>query len=187
MSASFIPSMLEKGNIDLVLSKPLSRTKIILGKFVSVVTLSFLIISFLILIIWLIISLKSNVWHFDFLISIVWFTFIFAILYSLEMYIGLISQSTILSLLITLFVLFPVTALLSVRENIVFSFLQSESIKFIFNFVYYIFPKPWDLREMCVNMIEGFTIESWWPVISSGLFMFVMLSLSIYYFSKKDY
>ena len=31
--SSFIPSMLEKGNIDLLLSKPISRAKIILGKF----------------------------------------------------------------------------------------------------------------------------------------------------------
>lgn len=187
MSASFIPSILEKGNIDVLLSKPISRAKIIIGKFISVVVLAFLIITFLISIIWLMVSLKSGVWHFQFLVSILWFTFIFAILYSLEMLVGLISQSTILSLIITLSIFFPITALLSVKETLVFNFLKNDSIKFIFNFIYYIFPKPWDIRETCVDMIEGLSIQSWWPVITSAIFMLAMIYLSIFYFSKKDY
>ena len=32
-SASFVPVMLEKGNIDLLLSKPVSRSQLILGKY----------------------------------------------------------------------------------------------------------------------------------------------------------
>lgn len=187
MSASFIPTILEKGNIDLLLSKPISRKKIVLGKFISVVFLAFIIISLLVSVIWFIISIKTNIWYFPFLTAIIWFTFIFALMYSFELFIGFVSQSTILSLLLTLFLLFPVTALLSVRETMVFSFVKNETIKFVFNFIFYLLPKPWDIRELCINMIEGIAIESWWPVISSGIFMLVMLSLSVYYFSKKDY
>lgn len=187
MTASFIPAMLEKGNIDLLLSKPISRKKIILGKFISVVFLAFIIISILISVIWLIISMKTGIWHFKFLYSIFWFTFIFAVLYSFELFIGLISQSTILSLLLSLFLLFPVTALLSIRESMVFNFIKNDAIKFVFNFVYYILPKPWDVREEVISIIEGTAVQSAWPSISSALFMLVMLSVSIYYFSKKDY
>ncbi|MBS1550675.1 MAG: ABC transporter permease subunit [Bacteroidetes bacterium] len=187
MSASFIPTILEKGNIDLLLSKPISRKKIVLGKFISVVFLAFIIISLLVSVIWFIISIKTNIWYFPFLTAIIWFTFIFALMYSFELFIGFVSQSTILSLLLTLFLLFPVTALLSVRETMVFSFVKNETIKFVFNFIFYLLPKPWDIRELCINMIEGIAIDSWWPVISSGIFMLVMLSLSVYYFSKKDY
>ncbi len=32
-SSSFVPLMLEKGNIDLLLSKPISRTQLLLGKY----------------------------------------------------------------------------------------------------------------------------------------------------------
>ncbi len=46
--SSFIPSMLEKGNIDLLLSKPVSRTKIILAKFSGGVFLIFLSLLYLI-------------------------------------------------------------------------------------------------------------------------------------------
>lgn len=186
LSASFIPSMLEKGNIDVLLSKPISRVNIIIGKFISVVFFSFLIISMLIFVMWLMVSVKSGVWHFSFLQAIIWFTLIFAVLYSLVLLTGVLTQSTVLSIIINLLVLFPITGLLSNRETF-YGFLSSGAVQGILNFFYYIFPKPWDLREMCVILISGGTIESWQPLITSVLFMLAMLSISIYYFSKKDY
>jgi ABC-2 type transport system permease protein len=187
LSSSFIPSMLEKGSVDVLLSKPISRVNIIIGKYISVVLFAFLIIAFLISLIWLMISIKSGIWHFSYLQSIIWFTLIFAVLYSLVLLTGVLTQSTVLSIIINLLLLFPVTGLLAVRESLMLGFLSSDIAKGVINFFYYIFPKPWDLREMCVILISGGTIESWQPLITSVLFMLAMLSISIYYFSKKDY
>lgn len=186
LSASFIPSMLEKGNIDVLLSKPISRIHIIIAKFISVVFFAFIIIAFLISLIWLMVSIKSGIWHFAFLQSIIWFTLIFAVLYSLVLLTGVLTQSTVLSIIINLLILFPITGLLSNRESF-YGFLSSGAIQGVLNFFYYIFPKPWDLRQMCEILISGGTIESWQPLITSILFMLAMLSISIYYFSKKDY
>lgn len=186
-SASYIPSMLEKGSIDVLLSKPVSRSKIIIAKFLSVVFLAFIILTFLILLIWLMISIKTGIWHFPFLTSILWFTLIFAILYSFQMLLGVITQSSILSLVINLFILFPVSAVLSVRELTIFTLVDSGFAKFIVNFLYYILPKAWDIREICVNLILGVSVESYQAVITSVLFMFTMISFSVLYFSKKDY
>ena len=72
--ASFIPSMLEKGNIDLLLSKPVSRTKIILAKFSGGVLLIFLSLIYLIGFVWLILSLKSGYWNITFLYSCLLYT-----------------------------------------------------------------------------------------------------------------
>jgi len=186
-SASYIPSMLEKGSIDVLLSKPVSRPKIIIAKFLSVVFLAFIILSFLILLIWIMVSARSGIWHFPFLTSILWFTLIFAILYSFQMFLGLVTQNTIISLAINLFILFPISAVLAVREQTIFTLVDSGFVKFIVDFLYYILPKAWDLREMCVNLILGYGVESYQPLITSVLFMFTVISLSVYYFSKKDY
>lgn len=186
LSASFIPSMLEKGNIDVLLSKPISRVNIIIGKFLSVILFAFLIIAMLIIVMWLMISIKSGVWHFSYLQAIIWFTFIFAVLYSLVLLVGVLTQSTVLSIIINLLILFPITGLLAQRETF-YGFLSGGVIQGILNFFYYIFPKPWDLREMSAIMISGGTIDSWQPLITSLLFLLAMLSISIYYFSKKDY
>lgn len=186
LTSSFIPAMLDKGNIELLLSKPITRTNIILGKFLAVNLFIFSILVYLVGIMWLMISLKSGVWHFPFLYSVLWFTFIFAVIYSLIILIGLLTQSTILSILINLILLFPITGILSTRE-VIFGFVHNDITKFIINFFYYVLPKPWDIREICVNTIDGSAVDSWQPVITSLLFCLTALGCSIYYFSKKDY
>jgi ABC-2 type transport system permease protein len=185
--SSFIPSMLEKGNIDLIISKPISRTNIIIGKFISTVAIVFVILTYLVGCIWLIVSLKTGVWHFPFLYSIIGFTFIFAVLYSLILLVGLISQNTIISILVNLLLFFPITGILSTRETTIYTFVSNDTVKFIINFFYYILPKPWDMHDMVLKIIAGQSVESWQPVITSAIFMLTMLTLSIYYFKKKDY
>lgn len=184
--SSFIPSMLEKGNIDLIISKPISRTNIILGKFISTVIIVFFILTYLIGCIWLIVSLKTGIWHFPFLYSIIGFTFIFAVLYSLILLIGLISQSTIITILVNLLLFFPITGILSTREQI-YTFVTNGAVKGVIDFFYYILPKPWDMHDMILKLIAGEQIASWQPLITSTIFMLTMITLSIYYFSKKDY
>lgn len=61
-TASFIPSMLEKGTIDLLISKPISRPMILISKYLGAVLFVFLSMVFLMGSIWLILSLKSGYW-----------------------------------------------------------------------------------------------------------------------------
>jgi len=185
--SSFIPSMLEKGNIDLLLSKPVSRAEILLGKFFGGVLLIFFSLLYLIGIVWLILSSKSGFWHFPFLYSILWLTLSFAIIYSLIMFIGLISNSTILSIIISLFLVFVLCPILYFREETIFSLVNNEAARFIINFFYYVLPKPTDINQITSDMITGTPVKSYMPVFSSILFMLAALSASIFYFKKKDY
>ncbi|MEO6695560.1 MAG: ABC transporter permease subunit [Ignavibacteria bacterium] len=184
--SSFIPSMLEKGNIDLLLSKPVSRSKIIIAKFTGSVLLIFISLVYLIGFVWLILSIKSGYWHFPFLLSIFWLTLSFAVVFSFTLLVGLISQSSILSVLLSIFLLI-VTKILSIREVAIFSFVENEPVRFIINFFYYILPKPSDINSIAENIIKQLPVESYMPVISSVLFMLAALSVSIIYFKKKDY
>ena len=192
LSSSFIPSLLQKGNIELTLSKPVSRTNIILGRFIGGVILVFIALTYLITLIWLIISAKSGVWHFAFLLSIIWYTLIFAVLYSLIILTGLITKSTVMTLIINVLIFFPFTSILAVKDDIM-QVASNKVIAFILNFIYYIFPKPWDMRSLCNDIIGGTLNTSagffyvYQPLITSLIFMLVCLSLSVYYFDKKDY
>lgn len=192
MTSSFIPSMLDKGTVELILSKPVSRSEIILGKYAGGVLIVFAALTYLITIIWLIISFKTGVWHFSFLASILWYTFIFAVLYSLIIFTALVTKSTVLTLIFNMFLLFPITGLLSLREG-VYSLINNKAVEFVLDFIYYLLPKPWDLRTMAVEIIEGkFSaaqgiLVAYQPLITSVIFIITILSLSIYYFNKKDY
>lgn len=201
-TASFIPSMLEKGTIDLLISKPISRPMILLSKFIGAVLFVFLSMVFLLGSIWIILSAKSGFWDPTFLISILWITLAFAVMYSIIVLAGLTTQSTIVAILISFFLIFVLCPLLSIREAVIYSFVTNDTVKFVFDFLYYVFPKPGEFRDITnamilgepINMWKGtvnpeagtFTI-AWMSPISSVLFCIVTMAYSIYYFSKKDY
>jgi ABC-2 type transport system permease protein len=191
ITSSFVPDMLKKGHIDLLLSKPISRTKIVFGHFLAATLLVLFSFTFLLGSIWILISAKTGYWNVSFLYSIVWFTLIFAILYSAVLLIGLLSRSTILTIIINMLMFFPTTFLLylantyfqSDQKGIVFGAVAESLLKFF----YHILPKAWDLQDVCVLYVKQEPVLNSMPIISSLLFMCVMLSLSIWYFNKKDY
>lgn len=189
--SSFIPSMLQKGHIDLLLSKPISRTKIVLGHLLAGTIFAFLSSLLLLGIIWLIVSSKTGVWHIPFLYSILWFTLIFLVMYSFVILIGFLTKNTILSILINLILFFPISWIFYLLNFVTKKGEQFFSLgavtEFIIKFFYYILPKPWDLADLCENSIKGEALSSIQPVISSVLFIGVMISLSIWYFNRKDY
>lgn len=201
-TASFIPSMLEKGTIDLLISKPISRMNILLSKYAGAVLFMFISMVFLLGSIWLILSAKSGYWGTGFLISILLITLAFAVMYSINIIIGLTTQSTIISILVNFFMIFVLCPILSIREGLIFTFVQNSSVQFVFNFFYWIFPKPGEIKDIATSIITegkidfwttsmnvetGTFIPSWMSLISSVLFCITLVSYSIYYFSKKDY
>ena len=184
-AASFIPSMVSKGNIDLILSKPLSRFKILFSKYTGGVLFIFISFTFLIGLVWLVLSAKFGVWNFKFLITIVSWTISFAIIYSFVLFIGLITESAVVSILAGIF-LCIFSMILSIKEAI-FTFVTNGTSQFIINFFYYIVPKPLQVNAINSQIFSSQTVESWEPLITSLLFCIVIISYSVYYFSRKDY
>ncbi|MFA7360699.1 MAG: ABC transporter permease subunit [Candidatus Kapaibacterium sp.] len=191
ITSSFIPDMLKKGHIDLLLSKPISRTKILIGHFIAATLIVLIAFTFLMGAIWILVSVKTGFWNPAFLYSILWFTLIFSVLYSGVMLIGVLSRSTILSIIINMLLFFPLSFLLylantyfqSDEKSIVFGPVAESLLKFF----YQIFPKPWDMQDMTVSFVSQNAVANYMPLISSLLFMTIMLVLSIWYFNKKDY
>jgi ABC-2 type transport system permease protein len=191
ITSSFIPDMLKKGHIDLLLSKPISRTKIIIGHFIAASLIVLVAFTFLMGAIWLLVSAKTGLWNPSFLYSILWFTLIFSVIYSSVMLIGILSRSTILTIIINMLLFFPLSFLLylantyfqSDEKSIVFGPVAESLLKFF----YQILPKPWDMQDMTVSFVTQNAVANYMPLISSLLFMTIMLVLSIWYFNKKDY
>ena len=100
-SAGLIPSVLEPGRIELLLSKPVSRTHILLGRFAGNVLVVSCNVIFLVLGIWTILGIKTGIWSPTFLISIATTVFAFAVLLSVVVLIGVLFESTALSTMVT--------------------------------------------------------------------------------------
>src|ERR1700722_16836116 len=87
-SSGLVPSILEPGRIELLLSKPLSRTHILLGRFAGNVLVVLLNTAFLVLGVWTILGVKTGIWSPSFLIAIPPPTFICAALLAVVVLIG---------------------------------------------------------------------------------------------------
>src|SRR5258708_7372567 len=70
-SSGLIPSVLEPGRIELLLSKPISRTHILLGRYAGNVLVVSCNITYLVLGVWLIFGFKTRILEGGFLIPVV--------------------------------------------------------------------------------------------------------------------
>ncbi len=184
-TAGFIPSMLEKGNIDILLSKPVTRSEIILGKFFGGVLIVFLNIAYLVIGIWFITAIKFSYWDFTFLNTAVFITFTFAVLYAMTILTGILTKSSVLGMMASYLIFLFVSPILTMRED----FLENagDIVKYILNGLYYIIPKTAELGAISVGFAAGNEILDYQPIISSFLFMTGMIILSIIIFNRKDY
>lgn len=101
ITAFFIPNMLRKGTIDLLLVKPIHRWALLCYKYLGGLTFIFLNTAVAIGGIWLVLGLRSGVWANGFLFIIFGITYYFAILYAVSTLFGVMTQSAVVSILVT--------------------------------------------------------------------------------------
>lgn len=187
-SASFVPHMLEKGNIDLLLSKPISRLQLLMGKYFGGLLVVFINVAFLVIGIWLVISLRFSIFSFAFLNIILSVTFTFAVLYSLIVLFGVITQGSILGMMSAYFIFLILSPVLYAAKTQFYDAITSGFLRSIIDFLYYIIPKTSELiGKLTINLAVGEGIVDWQPVLTSLAFAVTTMSYAIFIFHKKDF
>ncbi len=187
-SASFIPVMLEKGNIDLLLSKPISRTQLLLGKYFGVVLFVFLNILVFVVGVWLIISIKFGYWDASFLTLAFVITFAFAVLYALILLFGVITKNSVLGMMIAYLIFLIISPLLFLYKEKLNEFVTSEIVDKTLDGLYFIVPQTAELMgKIMIDLAMGRGVTDFQPIITSFLFLIFVLGISIYLFRKKDF
>ena len=101
ITAFFIPNMLRKGSVDLLISKPIGRTQLLVYKYVGGLTFVFLLSAFTVGGIWLALAVRSGYWNPDFLWAIPILTFTFAVLYAMSTLVAVVTRSAVAAMLLT--------------------------------------------------------------------------------------
>ncbi len=184
--SGFIPALLEKGNVDLFLSKPVSRTQLILGKFFGGAFMVFLNVAWLVGGIWILFGLFLDVWSFNILVTIFTITFAFASIYGIIILTGILTKSSIMAMMISYLIYFVFSPLLRYRESIA-GLTDSKVTEYMLDALYYIFPKISELGDITVQILIGSSNYSYQPVITTLLFTILILATSIFIFGKKDF
>jgi ABC-type transport system involved in multi-copper enzyme maturation permease subunit len=101
ISAFFIPNMLRKGTVDLLLVKPISRWSLLLNKYVGGLTFIFINTAIALSGMWLALGWRSGIWAHGLLLMILVITFFFAILYAVSTLLAVLWRSAIVCILLT--------------------------------------------------------------------------------------
>lgn len=187
ITANFIPTMLEKGTIDLLLSKPISRTKLLFGKSLGGMFVVMISMGYFILGEWLIVSTSTGMWDSGFLLSFIPLFIAFMSLYSVIILVGVTIQSPALAIIICYLHLSIISIVLHSRESFLFKFLTGDIWRNIITGMYHILPQTQDIGNIAVNLIQHKTITNFEPIFGALAFSAVVFGISAYIFSRKEF
>jgi ABC-type transport system involved in multi-copper enzyme maturation permease subunit len=102
VTAGFVPNMLQKGSLDVLLSKPINRPLIVVYKYCGGLTYVLLSATYLVGGTWFVMALRSGIWSPGFLWTIPLLVFFFAILYSVSCFWGVITRNPIVPILMSI-------------------------------------------------------------------------------------
>jgi ABC-type transport system involved in multi-copper enzyme maturation permease subunit len=184
-SAGLIPTIFEAGRIELLLSKPVARYHILLGRYLGNLLVVTLNICYLVAGVWLIFGWKTGVWNRSFLNAILTSAFMFAVLLSAIILVSVLSESAALAIMIAfgLMVVSPILA----QHEIMVKLLSSEWSRQVWKGLYYALPKVFDVGRMNMDLVMGRPVGSLAPLWSSAAFAVVMLGAGVYSFSKRNF
>jgi ABC-type transport system involved in multi-copper enzyme maturation permease subunit len=190
--AGLIPSMLEKGTIDLFLSKPLARAELLMARALGAVTGIALNLIYFFVGVWLIFGLKASVWHWAFLSSSLYVVYAFVCFFSVVTIVGLITKSSGFTIMLA-FVFSIISWGLELREHGLYRLWDNVVYHRFLDALYYLTPQLNAMLENSTRVIgklpyipnaPDFTFM---PFVYSFFSTCLLYVLSIWYFSRQDY
>jgi ABC-2 type transport system permease protein len=191
-TASLIPRMLEKGTIDLLLSKPISRPMLFASRYLGGLLIAGANLVYLASGFWLIMGLKTGVWNGGFLLSGLVMTIYFACLLGFMSLVGVLSRSTTVTVMLTS-ALFFVGMIVSVphqsREwpRLIDSGVLRFVAQALVEVLYHALPRTYEFGGMAAALILREGSFDWGPILGSAASGAGALALAVVYFSRKDY
>ncbi len=191
-TASLVPRMLEKGTIDLMLSKPITRPALFLSRYAGGVLTAALNLLYLTLGLAVILAWKTGVWNGGFVLSGLVMSFFFACLLAFTVLAGVLLRSTTVSIMITA-VLFVASLLVRLPHSnrdwplLITSRASRFLAQAVVETLYYALPRSYELVQSTVALIRHEGSVEWGAIFGSAASGALALALAVVYFSRKDY
>ena len=183
-TSGLFPDMLQKGNIDLILSKPLSRQNIFFQRFFGGITLVGLNIIYMIIFSWIILSVKFEIWNFRYLFSALIIMIFFFNIYSFMTLISIAIKNSVLSLLLTYFIVFILSPIIGAIAR--FGILNDSFYKNTVRILHFSLPKVNETVKLISDVImsKDFALGSIWVSLLTGV---LAVGLSLVLFKRSDF
>jgi hypothetical protein len=73
------------------------------------------------------------------------------------------------------------------RKALLYNMITARWAQWLLDWVYRILPKHYELMELALKYVRGGTLDSWWPVWSSALFLGGCLGLAHWLFYRRSF
>ncbi len=177
-------SMTERGRIDLLLSKPISRAGILTGHLLGIGAVVAAVATYLFTACWITLAVKTGVWDATFLLSIPIVLAQFLVMYGVLLLLVLLTESTPLALIVTYGIIFA-SIILALREQL------APQIRLPWRYaylgLYHLLPHIAETTVLLAQLVEGKAVTTWYPLTGSLLFGAATLALAYGRFLTRDY
>ena len=191
-TAHLVPRMQDKGTIDLYLSRPTSRVKLLLSRYLAGLILAGSNVVYLMGSIWMIVVWKTHVANPRFLLGGAIIFFVIAVLLAFAFLIGVITSSTAVSIMVTYG--FSIFSAMLVAHDKFAAAVSKDWQAFLINSMYWIFPKTAELAQAVVAFVGGDFVPdkvsaalSPAPFLTTAAFGIGCLIIASWLFTKKEF
>lgn len=191
-TAHLVPRMQDKGTIDLYLSRPVGRVRLLLSRYIAGLVLAGSNVVYLMGSIWLIVVWKTRVAHPRFLLAGAIILLVIATLLAFAFLVGVITSSTAVSIMTT-YAIFIFSAMLVTHDRIAAA-VSKEWQAWLINGLYWVFPKTAELMQAVVAFVGGETMPERIsrvltpaPFVTTAAFGAVCLVLASWLFTRKEF
>jgi len=190
-TAHLVPRLQEKGTIDLYLSRPVGRVRLLMSRYVAGLALAASNIVYLFGSIWLIVMWKTHVVHPRFFLAGAINLFVIATMLAFAFVVGVVTSSTGVSIMSTYALFFFAPLLLALRR--VSAAFSKEWQVSLTDTLYWIVPKTAELGQAVFAYVAGDQMPQQFRVISPMLYVSTAafgvgcLVLASWLFYKKEF
>lgn len=191
-TAHLVPRMQEKGTVDLYLSRPVGRVRLLLSRYVAGLILAATNVIYLIGSTWLIVAWKTHVFNPRFLLGGAIIFLMIAVLLALAFLVGVVTSSTAVSIMSSFGIFFFGLAMAGHEKYA--AAVSKEWQANLIEALYWIFPKTAELAQAVMALVGGDAMPERIarvltpaPFLTSAAFGVACLILASWLFTKKEF
>ena len=191
-TASLVPRMLQKGAIDLLLSKPMSRSRLFLARYLGALLVAAANLLYLVVGLWLILAFKTGVWNGGLILSGLVMSLYFASLLGFLVLSGVLFRSTTVSIMITAVLFLAGLIVRFPHQNPDWPLLITGHVwrylsVAIVEVLYHVLPRTYDFGQIAASLILRQGALAWGPILNTVLSGAGALAVATLYFRRADF
>lgn len=191
-TASLVPHMLEKGTIDLLLSKPVSRPVLFGSRYLGALLVAGANLLYFVGGVGVILAFKTGVWNGGFFLAGLLMTVYFGTLLAFLVLVGSLLRSTTIGIMSSAAVYFVSLMVAFPHANADWpALLTSRIARFttqsVVEILYHALPRTYEVGSMVTSLVLNKPIVSWMPVVWTLLSGAGALALAIVHFRRTDF